>query len=241
VIVAARAVLADVFASRVHEDARAAIAARGRFTMALTGGGSASALYPRLVDVELDWPRTHLFWGDERAVAPDSPDSNVRLAMEAWLGPTGAPAASVHRMRGDEADLQRAAAEYARELAGVAGEPPVLDLVHLGVGPDGHVASLFPGHPLLEERAATVAAVLDSPKPPPARLTLTLPVLCAARLVVLTPMGADKAEVIARALSDPECALPVARVLRGASRVLLLLDPEAGSGMVRGAHTTKNV
>ena len=222
--------LAEALAMRLREEVEDALAERGIATMALTGGSFAPAFYPRLAGLTLDWSRLRFFWGDERAVPPEHEDSNYRLARELWLEPAGVPAASVHRMPGEVDDLDAAAARYAEVLAAEAGRPPRLDVVMLGVGDDGHVASLFPGHPLLHERARTVAAVFDAPKPPqPRRLTLTLPVLTRARLVVVGALGAKKAAPIAEALGEPASSLPLALVLRGAKRALLLLDPEAAS------------
>ncbi|HEV7499393.1 MAG TPA: 6-phosphogluconolactonase, partial [Vicinamibacteria bacterium] len=171
--------------------------------------------------------------GDERAVPPGHPDSNYGLARSLWLDPAGVPAERVHRMRADAPDLDEASADYAAVLERVAGGPPRLDLVLIGVGPDGHVCSLFPGHPLLEERARSVAAVEDSPKPPPRRMTLTLPVLIGAELVVVVALGGGKAEIIRSALEDAQSRLPVALVAQQARETLFLLDGEAAA-LLRG-------
>jgi len=181
--------LAESLAARFEEEARHAVAARGRFTVALPGGSVATSFFPRLARVPFDWSRTDFFWGDERAVPPDHADSNYAAARSLWLTPAGVPEASVHRMKAEEPDLAQAAADYARELAEVAGSPPCLDLVLLGVGPDGHVCSLFAGHPVLGLRDRAVAVVEDSPKPPPRRLTLTLPVVTGAALLGVVLLG----------------------------------------------------
>ena len=191
--------MAASFADRFASAAKAAIAARGRFDVALTGGSGAK-LYAALAPHALDWTRTHLWWGDERAVPPHHPDSNFRLAQEHLISRVPIPDANVHRMPADAADLEAAARAYEAEL------PAALDLVHLGAGPDGHCCSLFPGHPLLAERERRVAPIFDSPKPPPRRLTLTLPALLAARARLVTAAGAEKAPIIARR-NDP--SLPV--------------------------------
>ena len=115
-----------------------------------------------------------ILFGDERAVPPGHPDSNYGAARSLWLNPAGVPASSVFRMPADAPDLDRAAADYEAVLLRECGRPPRLDLALLGVGPDGHVCSLFTGYPLLRESARWVAALGDSPKPPPRRLTLTL-------------------------------------------------------------------
>ena len=225
--------LPEALALRFEEEGRLALAARGRFTLALPGGSVATSFFPRLARVPFDWSRTDFFWGDERAVPPDHPDSNYAAARSLWLTPAGVPEASVHRMKAEEPDLGEAAADYARELAGVAGSPPRLDLVLLGVGPDGHVCSLFAGHPVLGLRDRAVAVVEDSPKPPPRRLTLTLPVVTGAALVIVVALGRGKAEIIRAALEDSGSALPVALVARQARRATFLLDAEAAS-LLRG-------
>jgi 6-phosphogluconolactonase len=219
--------LADALAARFVEEGRRAVATRGAFTVALPGGSVATTFFPRLAQVDFDWSKTDFFWGDERAVPPDHPDSNYALARSLWLEPVGVPQPRIHRMPADAPDLRAAAAAYERELEASAGRPPRLDLVLLGVGPDGHVCSLFPGHPLLAERSRWVAVVEDSPKPPPRRLTLTLPVLTAAELVVIAALGASKAAVVREALEDKESRLPIGLVARQARRTLILLDREA--------------
>jgi len=227
VVVDDLAALGELFAARCEQELEHAIAERGTASLVVTGGSAAEALLPRLANAGVDWPCTHVFWSDERAVPPDDAESSYRLARELWLDPARVPAASVHRMPGEAADLAAAAAAHERELIAVCGDPPRFDVMLLGVGPDGHVASLFPGHPLLAEQRKLVAAVEDSPKPPPRRLTLTLPALFGARFLVVAAFGAAKAAAIAEALGDPVSRLPVAQVLRAAERSLVLLDADA--------------
>jgi PPK2 family polyphosphate:nucleotide phosphotransferase len=212
----ASALLAEV--GRVVEE-------KGRISLALAGGSVAEAFFPALAEA-LRGTAADFYWGDERAVSPDDPDSNFALARRLLLEPLGAPFERVHRMPADRPDLEAAARDHERELTAALGTPPRLDLVLLGVGPDGHVCSLFPGHSALLEQGRFVVAVEDSPKPPPRRLTLTLPVLEAAGLVVVAAFGEAKAEAVRAALEDPSSMLPVALVARGA-RVLFLLDPAA--------------
>ena len=219
--------LGEVLAARLEEEGRRALAARGRFALALPGGSVATRFFPRLARLPLDWSAVDFFWGDERAVPADDPESNYGAARALWLAPARAPEARVHRMKADAADLERAARDYAEEMERALGRPPRLDLALLGVGPDGHVCSLFPGHALLAERARWVAAIEDSPKPPPRRLTLTLPTLAAAALVVIAALGRAKAEAMREAIEDPASPLPVALVARSAARAVVLLDPEA--------------
>src|SRR5689334_5308770 len=148
--------LADIF----EADGRRALASRGFFAIALPGGSVATTYFPHLARLSFDWSRTEFFWGDERAVPPSHPDSNYGVAASLWLEPARVPAARIHRMPADETDLTLAAAAHAGELSALLGTPPRLDLVLLGVGPDGHVCSLFPGHPLLKEEERWVAPVL---------------------------------------------------------------------------------
>jgi 6-phosphogluconolactonase len=225
--------LPETFARRFEDEARTALAARGRFSLALPGGSVATSLFPRLARLSLDWSRTHFFWGDERAVPPDDPESNFGAARRFWLGPAGVPQPSIHRMEADAPDLDRAADAYADVLSAATGQPPQLDLALLGVGPDGHVCSLFPGHALLDERRRFVAAIVDSPKPPPRRLTLTLPTLAAAEWVVVAAFGAAKGGVVREAIEDAASRLPVALAARAARRCLFLLDEAAASSLAR--------
>jgi 6-phosphogluconolactonase len=210
----------------LEDQAERARTGRGAFAIALPGGSVAAILFPDLARAQCDWSRVHFYWGDERAVPPDHPESNYGLARKLWLDPAGVPDGNVHRMPADAPDLMQAARAYQEEMDRALGGS-ALDIALLGVGPDGHVCSLFPGHPLLGERERRVAAIEDSPKPPPRRLTLTLPALWAADVLVVAALGEGKAEAMRDALQDPGCALPVALALRGARRALVLLDPAA--------------
>ncbi len=211
---------------------RSATAERRPFTIAIPGGSVATRCFPRLAALALDWSNVEFFWVDERAVPPDHPDSNYRLARALWLDPAGVPAGRIHRMHGEAADLDRAAAEYADALTLNAGDPPRLDYVLLGVGPDGHVASLFPGHIALGKEQPALA-IADAPKPPRRRLSLSLSVLMNARRVAIVVFGSAKAGVIREALEDVTSTLPVAQVARGARRCLILLDPAAAGRLGR--------
>lgn len=224
--------LASLFARRAGQLARRAVEERGRFSLAIPGGSVAAAFLPALFAEGLPWERCEIFWGDERAVPPDSPDSNYGAVAGAWA--TGAPDARLHRMPGELSDLAAAAAQYAAVLERVLGASPRLDAVLLGTGEDGHVASLFADRPALGETRALVVAVEDSPKPPPRRLTMTLPLLAGARWLCVGAFGHAKAAVVERAVRDDTSALPLARVLRAASRATLLLDAEAAAHVGRG-------
>ncbi|MEO7273696.1 MAG: 6-phosphogluconolactonase [Vicinamibacterales bacterium] len=220
--------LTRILSDEVQTSAATAMAERGLFSIALPGGSVATTCFPALAALAVDWTRTHFWWVDERAVPATDPESNFGLAERLWLIPTGVPAWSIHRMPADAVDLVAAAEAYGEELTGALGRVPVLDLVLLGMGPDGHVASLFPGHALLDEHERVAAAIIDAPKPPPHRLTLTLPILQRARSVVVAAFGASKATALGQALGDLTSELPVAQVLRGASRAIVLADDPAG-------------
>lgn len=226
--------LAREFARRAVEAGARAIGARGRFVLAIPGGSVATAFVPVLAAAPIDWRHVDLFWCDERCAAVDSPESNYGLAQALWLGTTPPGSPRVHRLSGEMPDPDQAAADSDREMELLLGAPPVLDLVLLGVGEDGHVASLFPGHSALEESARWVIAIDDAPKPPACRLTLTLPVLAHARAVCVAAFGASKSETMRAALEDPNSPLPVARVLRHSAEPTVFLDPAASSLLVRG-------
>jgi 6-phosphogluconolactonase len=228
IIVDATPKLADLLAERLEQAASRRLAAAARFSMAVSGGSAAREYLPRIARAGIEWPRVDLFWCDERAVPPDHPESNYRLVREVWLDAAPSPP-RVHPMPGGAADLDAAAAAYERRLIETLGRPPRLDVVLMGVGEDGHVCSLFPGRPLLAETRALVGIERAAPKAPPVRLTLTPPALVAARLIVVTASGASKARVLREALTAPGSALPLAQVLAGAARSIVLLDPEAAS------------
>ena len=225
--------LACAFAERFAAEARAAIGARGRFSCALPGGSVAEAFFPALSRAAVAWGQIDLFWGDERVVGPDDPGSNYGLARRLLLDAVRADPRRVHRIAGEGGDPEAAARAYEEEMVRVLGDPPRIDLVVLGVGPDGHVCSLFPGHPLLRERGRRVAAVFDSPKPPPQRITFTMVPLELARTTCVAGFGAAKAEAIRQAMDDPRSRLPVALAVRAARRALLLVDAGA-AGRLRG-------
>ena len=208
---------------RAHE----AVRERGRFSLALSGGSIAPALLPTLGAADLPWEATSFFWIDERAVPPDHPESNFGSALE-LLSATPAARATFHPME-PHGDLGFSASAYSATLVSELGTPPVIDVVLLGVGPDGHVASLFPGH--VQPRGAWVAAELHSPKPPSERLTLTFETLAAARLVCVVVLGSGKAGLVRDFVEGRSPDLPIARALRDAREALILLD-EAAAAMI---------
>jgi 6-phosphogluconolactonase len=192
---------AEGAAARAAEVLAAAIdgarTVRGEAHVALAGGSTPRRTYELLGPLLPEWADVHLWFGDERCVGPEHPESNARLVGESLV----APGAVVHRIRG-ELGAEAAAAAYADELGDTT-----LDVALQGLGEDGHTASLFPGNPAL--RAGGVAvAVHDAPKPPPDRVSLTLGVINAARRIVLLTSGAGKAVPLARALSGPDEAVP---------------------------------
>ena len=172
----------------------------------LTGGTIADAVHREVARLtataEVDWSRVEIWWGDERFVAPDSADRNARQARAAFLSAVGLDPAKVHEMpsTSDVADLEAGADAYEAALASLGED--AFDITMLGVGPDGHVASLFPGYPQLDVEDRLVVAVTDSPKPPPERISLTFPALNRSRAVWFLVSGAEKAPAVARALSD---------------------------------------
>ena len=206
------------------------------FRVALAGGNTPKALYALLASSEyrsrVDWEGVSFFFGDERAVLPDHPHSNYRMVNETLLHPLGLPAARVHRMRAEVGELDAAAEAYENELRSACGSSmPQFDLVVLGMGPDGHTASLFPRHPALHERKRWVVPVADAPKPPSRRLTLTVPVFNDAKLVLFLVTGADKAEALREVLQgtmSPE-QFPAKYIRPGLERLLWLVDEAAGA------------
>lgn len=200
--------LASAAARLFVEEAREAIGRSDRFAVALAGGSTPKATYELLASEyaspsDLDWGRVHVFFGDERTVGPDHEDSNYRMAKGALL--SRVPVGSVHRMRGELAPPE-AAALYEEELADFFGGPPRLDLVMLGIGDDGHTASLFPRTPALDVRDRWV---VENPveKLGTTRLTLTAPAINAATRVVFLVAGEGKAEALKEILqgdADPQ-------------------------------------
>lgn len=198
-------------AAFIAERAREAVRERGRFLLALSGGETPLPMYEALARQALPWERVELFQADERAVPPASAARNWSHIERLLLGPLALPARQTHPMPAETADLAAAAADYAGTLVAAAGAPPVLDLVHLGLGADGHTASLFAGDAALDVDDAWVAAAAEHHGH--RRMTLTLPTLAFARCVLWLVCGDDKAEVLARFVGgDP--ALPAGRVSR---------------------------
>ena len=213
-------------------DAIAAAQAAGRdFTVALSGGRVMrkffAAALGQAAERRMDFQRVRFFWADERCVAPDDLESNFRLADEALLRPAAVPAANAHRMRGELAPAAAAlaaAAELRRVCGAAAGGLPELDLVLLGMGEDGHVASLFPGNPRTEADMTSVCvAVLDAPKPPPERVSLGHGTLAAARSVWVLASGPGKQAALQDSLAAAGCT-PLARVIQRRAAITIFTD-----------------
>lgn len=208
-----------------------AVEARGRAAVALSGGETPRGLYRLLAEEpfreRLPWARLHAFWGDERAVPPDHPESNFRLAREALFDHVPLPAENLHRIEGELAP-EAAAARYEALLQGFfAGEAPAFDIVLLGLGSDGHTASLFPGSTALGEACRLVVAA-SGPPPLTSRITLTLPVLNGARCVCFLVVGAAKSTALAEVLYG-ERALPAQEVRPESGELFFFVDRAAAS------------
>ena len=213
-----------------------AIEARGVAYIVLTGGGTGIKLLKHVGGHPIDWAKVHLFWGDDRFVPADDADRNSKQAREALLNSVAIPTANVHAMAASDGefgdDIDAAAAAYARELAEVAGNgspTPEFDVHLLGMGGEGHINSLFPHTDAVREMARYVVAVTDSPKPPPRRITLTLPAVRRAREVWLVVAGAEKADAVAAAVGGaaPE-DIPAAGAI-GTEATVWLLDAAAAA------------
>jgi ribulose-phosphate 3-epimerase len=228
--------------------ARQAVADRGRFLVALAGGSTPRGVYECLAATpfreRIPWDRVEIFWGDERSVPPDHPDSNYRMAWDSLLSSAPVPSGQIHRMHAEDPSAEQAASDYERELSQVFGipphaAPPVFDLIFLGMGLDGHTASLFPDTVALRERDAWVVAS-RAPVEPASRLTLTLGVLDRARCVCFLVAGGAKADTLARVLEGPENPrlLPSQSVAPSAGRLVWIVDRAAASRL-RGGVTDR--
>jgi 6-phosphogluconolactonase len=228
------AALFEAAARHVVEQSQAAIAARGRFSIALSGGSTPRDLHQRVASPPLadqvDWSRVHVFFGDERCVPPDDARSNYRMASETLLSKVPIPAEHIHRMRG-ELPPEIAARDYERELGEFFGdEPPSLDLILLGMGDNGHTASLFPGLTAVHEQLRWVVAEYVA-EVSMWRLTLTPVVLNLAREVLFLVAGSAKAAMLRRVLQGPYSPgeLPAQVVRPRLGEVFWLVDAAAAA------------
>jgi 6-phosphogluconolactonase len=216
----------------------AAITARGVAHVSLTGGGTGIKLlkHAGVYGEAVDWPKVHLYWGDERYVAADDDERNDKQTRDALLDHIDIPAANVHAMAASDGeygdDLDAAALAYEQVLAANAesGEPtPAFDVHLLGMGPEGHVNSLFPDTAAVRETSRLVVGVTDSPKPPPKRITLTLPAVTRSREVWLVVSGAEKADAVAAAVNGADPVDVPAAGAVGRDATVWLLDEDAAS------------
>jgi 6-phosphogluconolactonase len=216
----------DAVAKRAAEviatDAREAIATRGQFLMAVSGGRTPWIMLRALANEQVPWDKVHVFQGDERIAPPGDPDRNLTHLRESLLEHAPLPERNLHPMPVEDADLESGAVQYSKTLQQIAGTPPVLDLVHLGMGPDGHTASLIPGDPVLEvtDRDVATTGVYQGRR----RMTLTYPMLNRARNILWLITGTDKAPMFKR-MREADPSIPAGRIRQ--DRALVLADRAA--------------
>jgi len=209
-------------AALIAAQARDAVAARGRFVMAVSGGHTPWVMLRALAEQDVPWASVHMFQVDERVAPEGHADRNLTHLRESLLEHAPLPPQQIYAMPVEMKDLQSAAAKYAAELESIAGAPPVLDLIHLGLGPDGHTASLVPGDPVLNvaDRDVAVTGVYQGRN----RLTLTYPVINRARLILWLVTGGEKVPMYNR-LQAADQLIPAGRVLQ--KNAVLLADSAA--------------
>lgn len=240
--------LAAAVGKRIAKLSEQFVREKGTFSLVLSGGKTPQLLYEKLVSSPLrqkiQWAKIHFFWGDERCVPPDHPESNFALAYGRLLSKLSIPPGHIHRIQVEEGPPEGVAREYEqclREFFIVSGHGPIsisqggehfplFDLILLGMGDDGHTASLFPGDPALEEKERWVVAInRPAGKPPVPRVTLTLPVINMARNIFFLVSGPQKADIIRTVMADPEMAAecyPAARV-KPAGDLIWFVENEA--------------
>lgn len=234
--------LADAIADRLAAVTADAVAARGVAHLVLTGGSMGTAVLEALDrrgHSDLPWESVHLWWGDERFLPEGDDDRNVVQARKTLLDRLPVPEGQVHPMAASDGpdgdDLAAAAQRYARELAAADGDGsgcPTFDVVMLGMGPDTHVASLFPGHPQTRVTDTMTTFVSDSPKPPPGRISMTFTALNTSREVWLMIAGADKADAVRAAAGSHDATEHPASGVRGQERTIWWLDRAAAGSAV---------
>lgn len=212
------AAIADCVAGELDQ----AVGRSGTASLVLAGGSTPESSYRQLASRPVDWSRVDVFWGDERCVPPDAPESNYRMALGALLAPARVPTERLHRIEG-EVGPRLAAERYERLLrTRMAGDWPRFDVVTVGVGEDGHVASVFPGD--AESAGGRWVVPVERDAPEISRVSLTLDALGAARRLLVLATGARKAQIVARALAGKEGALPVVRLAQRAPGLIWFLD-----------------
>jgi len=226
-IFADAAAVAAAGAEHVARAARTATAARGVFLLAVSGGHTPWEMLRVLARLDVPWAQVHVFQVDERIAPAGDPERNLTHLQESLLANAPLPAANVHAMPVEATDPEASAAEYARTLAALGGSPAVLDLVHLGLGPDGHTASLVPGDSVLEVRDRDVA-VTGAPYQGRRRMTLTYPAINRAREILWLLDGAAKASMLPL-LRSGDASIPAGRV-SGARATAIVDRAAAGAG-----------
>ena len=232
--------LSRAAAEEFVELARASNRSRGRFTVVLSGGSTPRRMYQflaaRPLRGDIDWSRVEVFWGDERGVPADHPDSNFHMASSALLEHVPIAPQRIHRMRADASDRDAAARGYQMEIARAfeadpRGVPPSFDLLLLGMGGDGHTASLFPNGEAIRERRRWAVSVEAPQRPPASRITLTAPILNRAREIRLLVAGQDKAATLRAVLQGPRepTRTPVQLIEPEDGRLIWLVDEAAAS------------
>jgi 6-phosphogluconolactonase len=226
---------ADAVASRaagiIAEQARAAVAARGRFLMAVSGGHTPWVMLRELANQQVPWESVHVFQVDERIAPAGDPDRNLTHLRKTLLQNAPIAPSHIYAMPVEESDPDAAAAGYSRTVEQLAGSPPVIDLVHLGLGPDGHTASLIPGDPVLQvmDRDVAITGVYQGRK----RMTLTYPVINRARQILWVVTGEEKVKPLSQ-LENGDTSIPGGRIRR--EEALVLADETAAGGMLRSVH-----
>jgi 6-phosphogluconolactonase len=224
-------IVALAAATIIASELRAAISTHGKFSMALSGGHTPCLMLRALADQALPWERVHVFQVDERVAPEGDPNRNLTQLRRDLLDHTPLPPDHVHAMAVEAANLDRAAEQYARTLRELTGEPAVLDLVHLGLGTDGHTASLVPGDPALEVTDTDVTTT--GPYQGRRRMTLTFPIINRSRRILWLVTGADKAASLTR-LRDGDRSIPATRVSRDLT--LIVADSAAAERLNTGAN-----
>lgn len=204
-------------AKMIAAEARAAVAARGRFLMAVSGGHTPWQMLRALANEAVPWEFAHVVQVDERIAPEGDPDRNLTHLRESLLEHAPLPAEQIHAMPVEEADIDGAAREYAYTLQQIAGTPPVLDIAHLGLGPDGHTASLVPNDPVLDitDRDVAITGLYQNRR----RMTLTYQMLNRSRRILWVVTGAGKAEMLAR-LCDADVSIPAGRIQQDQALVI---------------------
>ena len=219
-------------AELIAREARDAFATRGKFVMAVSGGKTPWVMLRDLAQEDVPWKGVHVFQVDERVAPEGDPDRNLTYLRESLLEHAPVRFDQIHAMPVESGNLERDCTQYAQLLKTVAGSPPVLDLVHLGLGPDGHTASLVPGDPVLDVKDAAVAltGIYQNRR----RMTLTYPVIKRSRCILWLATGSEKTKMLAR-LQSGDVSIPAGRVSR--DRAVVLADRAAAGQVVKESKT----